>query len=401
MNKKKLLFVIDNLNIGGPQKSLLALTDNLDTELFDISILPMHNGGVLEPFFDGSIKILQPSPMLEAMTFPVDKPLRAILTFVKNGKIRLACNGFLSIIKHIVLKRNMNDERQIIWKRFHKEIPAIKEEYDAAFGILGLSTYCVVDLVNSEEKFHWIRSDTRILNRIESIDNDYYNRLSGVLSVSKICADIFEDMYPLWKDKVQVLYNYIPFSFYNGVECDTSMITHDIPAIVTVSRLVPLKGIELIIDVCSVLKYEKNLQFNWFIVGDGSHRGKYENLIKERKLEDCITILGFQLNPLGFIKEADIFALLSESEGKSNAIDEAIYVCKPIVVTNYPTVTEQIQDGVNGLICEFDSHIIAECIQRILLDEQMRSKLVYGCTEEKKRITSANEFFMNLLEATN
>ena len=32
-------------------------------------------------------------------------------------------------------------------------------------------------------------------------------------------------------------------------------------------------------------------------------------------------------------------------EGKSVAIDEAMLLAKPIIVTNYPTAKDQIQDG--------------------------------------------------------
>lgn len=48
---KKILFVIDNLNMGGVEKSLLTLLDNINSNDYRIDILPLVSKGILEKDF--------------------------------------------------------------------------------------------------------------------------------------------------------------------------------------------------------------------------------------------------------------------------------------------------------------------------------------------------------------
>ena len=45
---KKILFVIDNLNLGGVEKSLISLLNYIDTKEYEIDILPLVSKGILE-----------------------------------------------------------------------------------------------------------------------------------------------------------------------------------------------------------------------------------------------------------------------------------------------------------------------------------------------------------------
>ena len=53
----------------------------------------------------------------------------------------------------------------------------------------------------------------------------------------------------------------------------------------------------------------------------------------------------------------------SRYEGKSVVLDEAKILEKPIIVTNYNSVEDQVLDGINGLICNMDAEGIAERIK--------------------------------------
>ncbi len=46
--KKRLLFIIDSLNCGGAEKSLISLLPLLDYERLDVNLLIFRRGGVFE-----------------------------------------------------------------------------------------------------------------------------------------------------------------------------------------------------------------------------------------------------------------------------------------------------------------------------------------------------------------
>ena len=65
----------------------------------------------------------------------------------------------------------------------------------------------------------------------------------------------------------------------------------------------------------------------------------------------------------------DIYAQPSRYEGKSVAIDEAKILCKPILVTNFSTVYDQIEDNVTGVIIEMNPIKISEALNKLICNE--------------------------------
>jgi glycosyltransferase involved in cell wall biosynthesis len=399
LKKIKLLFVISNINIGGPQKSLLALLDKIDYNLFDVSVYVMKSGGVLKDYFNKNVHFLKTDDLITATMIPSKNTIGYLKTLVEKGKYKMLFGALKALFNHLVFRNNMNQERQKFWEKNRNTIPKLKGCYDLAFGILGLSTYFVVDSVEAKKKFHWIRSDTRILNRDTKIDANYYKKLDGVLSVSSECAKIFLDMYPFMKDNTKVFYNHIPESFYNMLEYDETLMktSNDYTKIITVTRLDPLKGIEMAIEACRIL-VDRGLKIKWYILGDGEFRDEIEKMIDEKGIKDSFILLGFQLNTLSFINDADIFVHPSRTEGKSNAVDEAKFIGKPIIVTNYDTVKEQIEDGVTGLICGMDGKEIANTVEKLLENKSLFSILSSNCKNQKDATEDVTNFFLDLLK---
>jgi glycosyltransferase involved in cell wall biosynthesis len=92
-------------------------------------------------------------------------------------------------------------------------------------------------------------------------------------------------------------------------------------------------------------------------------------------LQDVVKLLGIRENPYPYIAQCDIFVQPSRFEGKSVVLDEARILCKPIVVTNYATVYDQIDDS-NGCIVKMDGKSIAEGIKELILNEEKRNSYV-------------------------
>jgi glycosyltransferase involved in cell wall biosynthesis len=400
MEKIKLLFLISNLNIGGPQKSLLALLDKIDFKLFDVYVYGIKPGGYIKDYYNSNVNFLEVDDLIIASTIPSENTIKHLSTFIKKGRFNMFFGALKAIFNNVILRKNMNQQRQKFWEKYNNTLPRIDGHYDLAFGILGLSTYLVVDLVQSGKKFHWIRSDTRILKRDINIDASYYKKLDGCLSVSSECAEIFIKMYPFMEDKIKVFYNHIPVSFYKSLDYNNSLMkTNDKETkLITVTRLDPLKGIEMAIEACSIL-INRGYKIKWFVLGDGNFRKEIEKMIEDKGLKSSFILLGFQLNTLSFINDADIFVHPSRTEGKSNAVDEAKYAGKPIVVTNYDTVKEQIEDKVTGLICGMSGQEIAASVEKILVNEDIAIKLATNCKNQEDGSEEITSFFTDLVKS--
>ncbi|MEH6949607.1 glycosyltransferase, partial [Bacillus sp. JJ634] len=99
--------------------------------------------------------------------------------------------------------------------------------------------------------------------------------------------------------------------------------------------------------------------------------------------EDNFTLMGLKSNPYPYIKQADIYVQPSKFEGKSIAIDEAKILYKPIIVTNFSTAKDQINDKVNGLIVEMDANALVKGIEKLMEDTVLRNQLIQNLKQEK------------------
>ncbi len=119
--------------------------------------------------------------------------------------------------------------------------------------------------------------------------------------------------------------------------------------ILTVGRLVPIKGIELNLKiVIPLLKEDKYLYY--VIAGDKSLQdiGYYDNLLKivyESKLEKQILFIGFQKDILGLMREANVLLHFAKREAFGLVLIEALYVCLPIVSSNVGGIPDVLKES--------------------------------------------------------
>ena len=98
--------------------------------------------------------------------------------------------------------------------------------------------------------------------------------------------------------------------------------------------------------------------------------------IVETGMEDNVIILGKKANPYPYIKACDIYVQPSRYEGKSVTVREAQILCKPVVITDYPTARSQVRDGVDGVIVPMDNEGCAAGIVSLIIDSERQGSLV-------------------------
>ena len=109
-------------------------------------------------------------------------------------------------------------------------------------------------------------------------------------------------------------------------------------------------------------------------------------------MEKHVILLGKKENPYPYIRACDIYVQPSRYEGKSVTVREAQMLCKPVIVTNYPTAKSQIQDGIDGIIVPMDNEGCATGIINAINNKELRTSITdylfthdYGNEREVKK----------------
>ena len=97
--------------------------------------------------------------------------------------------------------------------------------------------------------------------------------------------------------------------------------------------------------------------------------------IDAKALKDVVFLHGTRDNPYAYMKGCDVLVQSSRYEGKSVVLDEAKMLCTPIVATAYPTVGDQVQDGLEGIVIPMTAEGIADGVQRMLEDASLRGEI--------------------------
>ena len=174
----------------------------------------------------------------------------------------------------------------------------------------------------------------------------YYRRADVVTANTEGVLEALQEM-GSWR-RLELLPNPLP----------ALVSTHSSPAstdrrqqILSVARLVPQKGLDLLLRAFASLP--ETVRFGWTVVlvGDGPEREQLGSLVESLSIGDSVRFEGFQPNPLQYMQSAAIFALPSRFEGMPNALLEAMASGLPAVVTDAsPGPLEMVSDGRNGLV---------------------------------------------------
>ena len=93
---------------------------------------------------------------------------------------------------------------------------------------------------------------------------------------------------------------------------------------------------------------------------------------------------------------ADVVVQSSKYEGKSIVLDEAKLLGKPIVATNYSTVTDAIKDKATGIITEMTPDSLANGISEMLKNDHMRKSIIKNITISAKDNTDEIKKYLEI-----
>ena len=89
-----------------------------------------------------------------------------------------------------------------------------------------------------------------------------------------------------------------------------------------------------------------------------------------------VFILGKKINPSPYIKVCDFYVQPSRYEGKAVTVREAQILCKPVIITDFPTAKSQLKDGYDGIIVPMDNESCAQGIVNFINNKELQKKII-------------------------
>ena len=391
--KKRVLFVIDSLGVGGAEKSLVTLLGLLDYSRFDVDLQLLSYGGLMGQFVPAEVNILPPLNYTQYLSMPVWRQLCRPLMLSTRLKYSLR------IRKHRMLN---SDIAVAYWRSAGRSIASNPKNYDVAIAYAqGVPTFYTIDKVSARRKLVWLNIDYRLAGTTRDYQRRFYDASDTIVPVSEFVRNVFSEVYPEFRHKMRIMPDIVDGSIVERMSLSPSdkPIDKTAPVIMTTGRLNRLqKGYDLALAAAKVLR-DRGVDFRWYAVGEGAYRGEMGHYIAENQLQDCFILLGATANPYSYMRQCDVYVQTSRHEGFGLTIAEARILNRPVVCTNFEGCTVQMADGKNGLVTSFAPEDIADAIERLLNDTVLYSEIQENLKNEKKGNTEEIAEFYKLIES--
>ena len=153
-------------------------------------------------------------------------------------------------------------------------------------------------------------------------------------------------------------------------------------AFVTVARLVPQKGIDVLIRAISLITGSA-AEWPVLLVGDGPERQALEKQAAAEGVTQRVSFKGFCRDPETYLAAASVFVLPSRFEGMPNALLEAMAAGLAVIVTNAsPGPLEVVEHRRSGIVVPSDDHqALAEAMSDLATDAELRTRLGFAARE--------------------
>lgn len=365
---KDILIVLDSLSTGGLEKTLIDLCNNIDYTKYNVDVYLFNDGRDLVPQLNSNVNLLPDSPYYS--TVFNQSVFQSVKTLIKQKRLDLA---LYRIIRFIKARFGISHNWVFDWYFQKKAMLKIDKQYDVAIGFAeGTAGYYVADCVKAKVKNLWIHTDIKEINSNCKLDTMAFEDADNICTVSQNSKKSLEELYPQFKDKIKVfnLPSLFDFDSIDRLADEPNEMDKSAKCIVSVGRLVELKGFHLCVEPCKRL-VDEGYNIKWYICGEGPQREALEELIKQHGMEKHFILLGNKSNPYTYINSADICVQPSSYEGLSLVIYEEKNFKKPIVCTGIKSNLEMIAHGENGLIVERNKESIYNAVKQLLDNPEM------------------------------
>lgn len=395
--KPRIFIAMHYMEIGGAETALVGLLNALDPARVDVDLFLYDHRGEMMQFIPEWINLLPQIPKYSVLERP-------IVELVKRGFWGIAAaRMWAKRISKVAYKRSgskleNNGGLDKMSKCTTPLLPKINPSmtYDLAISFL-TPHRIVAEKVKAKKKIAWIHTDyTRVWVDAED-ELKVWQKYDYVASISGDVTNTFLQVFPSLAPKIVEIENILSPTFVRKraelQDVDKEFRHEGAITLLSVGRFSDAKNYDNVPDICKRLINKTKLNIRWYIIGYGGDEALIRQKIKEAGMEEHVILLGKRSNPYPYIKACDIYVQPSRYEGKSVTVREAQMLCKPVVVTNYPTAPSQIRSGIDGVIVPMDNEGCAHGLAEVICDKSLQERIIahlkthdYGNESEVEKI---------------
>lgn len=374
MNKPRIFIAMHYMEIGGAETALVGLLNALDPARVDVDLFLYDHRGEMMQFIPKWVNLLPQIPKYSVLERPIVELVKRGFWGIAAARMSAKLIGKLTNVPSFSM--------DVFTSLFtNKLLPTIcpQKKYDLAISFLTPHTY-VKNKVVAKKKIAWIHTDYTIYPIAKNVELPIWSSYNFIASISNDVTRTFLQVFPTLAPKIVEIENILSPSFVRKraelEDTDKEFRQTDKISLLSIGRYSEQKNYDNVPDICKRLINKTKLNIKWYIIGYGGDEALIRQKIKEAGMEEHVILLGKRSNPYPYIKACDIYVQPSRYEGKSVTVREAQMLCKPVVVTNYPTAPSQIRSGIDGVIVPMDNEGCANGLAEVICDKSLQERII-------------------------
>lgn len=362
------------MEIGGAETALVGLLNALDPARVDVDLFLYDHRGEMMQFIPEWVNLLPQIPKYSVLERPIVELVKRGFWDIAAARMSAKLIGKLTNVPSFSM--------DVFTSLFtNKLLPTIcpQKKYDLAISFLTPHTY-VKNKVVAKKKIAWIHTDYTIYPIAKNVERPIWCSYNYIASISNDVTRTFLQVFPTLAPKIMEIENILSPAFVRKraelEDTDKEFRQTDKISLLSIGRYSEQKNYDNVPDICKRLINKTKLNIKWYIIGYGGDEALIRQKIKEAGMEEHVILLGKRSNPYPYIKACDIYVQPSRYEGKSVTVREAQMLCKPVVVTNYPTAPSQIRSGIDGVIVPMDNEGCAHGLAEVICDKSLQERII-------------------------
>ena len=167
---------------------------------------------------------------------------------------------------------------------------------------------------------------------------------------------------------------YVPNFLTGELTASTNAVRRDPPVVGFLGRMVPEKGLDLLIEALRILK-ESGVRVTARIGGDGPERQALMGMASARALGPDLQWLGWVDSVSDFHNSIDVLCVPSRWESFGLVILEAYKAGVAVVSTRTTGPVSIIKDKINGLLCDIDAKDLAAKLKVVIENPEFAQRM--------------------------
>ena len=212
--KKNILFIIPSLEVGGGEKSLVSLLNQMDYSKYNVDLFLIKKEGLFLKMIPPEVNVLNTPDDLKIF---LEGLIDSIKDYLKQKKLMLVYSRIMFTLINRFYKDKVRAE-QMSWKYMSKAIGILDKKYDVAIGFLEkTSNYLCVDNVIADKKIGWIHTNYENMKMNTKIDEKYFKKFNFIVSISEECIEVLKRNFNICNDKFKLIYNIVSPKFIQAL----------------------------------------------------------------------------------------------------------------------------------------------------------------------------------------